>query len=173
MKSNIENITHKLLVTYKLLFTPVDVENLAHKLKLLINRQDLDDNVSGFFVKKESENIIGLNQNHPEVRQRFTISHEIGHFKLHSNIPLFVDSYKGSIFRKEDDENSNQKMETEANYFAASLLMPKVLIEKELSELSENYDYEKKLKILSKSFNVSKQAMDYRMKTLGFYDYGF
>ncbi|MEO9504904.1 MAG: ImmA/IrrE family metallo-endopeptidase [Maribacter dokdonensis] len=152
---------------------PVNVESLAEALSISIEHQDLDDSVSGFLVKKDGRNIIGLNQRHPEVRKRFTISHEIGHFKLHVDTPLFVDFYKGSMLYRTNHKRQDYKMEKEANTFAAALLMPQSLISNEISKMSDDMDYDSKLLLLSQKFEVSQQAMDFRLKTLGHYDYGF
>ena len=169
----IDNISFKLLEDNKLMKLPINVEKLASKLGISIEFQDLDDNVSGFLVKKDVKNIIGINENHHPVRRRFTISHEIGHYILHVTQPLFVDFYKGSMLYRSNHKSKNYKIEKEANQFAASLLMPKQLIEKELLKLSNSLDYEDKIYELSHTFQVSKQAMDFRLKSLGYYDYGF
>ena len=169
----IENLSLNLLSEFGLLKCPINLDKLASKLNIRIEYQDLDDEVSGFLVKKESKNIIGVNEYHHPVRQRFTIAHEIGHYKLHVNQPLFIDYYKGSILYRSNNKPKNYIMEKEANQFAASLLMPKKLIEEQLSKLPEDMDYEDKLYELSQVFKVSKQAMDYRLKSLGYYDYGF
>lgn len=171
--SKIENISKDILIKFNLLKAPIDVEAVASKLGVEISQQDLDDSVSGFFVKKGDKNIIGLNQNHHSFRKRFTISHEIGHFKLHSDKPLFIDHYKGSILYRSNNRPENYTVEKEANFFAATLLMPKVVISKEINNLKESLDYDEKLSELSLKFQVSKQAMDYRLKSLGYYEYGF
>ncbi len=152
---------------------PVDSEKLANMLGISIEYQDLDDEVSGFLVRKDNKNIIGVNENHHKVRRRFTISHEIGHYILHVDEPLFVDYYKGSKLFRSNNRPNNYRVEKEANQFAASLLMPKSLIQLELDKLSDNMEYDDKIYELSRLFQVSQQAMDYRLKSLGYYDYGF
>lgn len=173
INKRIEAITVDVLNDLNLMSAPIDVEKLARKLGISIEHQDLDDSVSGFLVKKDDKNIIGLNENHHNVRKRFTISHEIGHFTLHVDTPLFVDFYKGSMLYRTNHKKQDYKMEKEANSFAAALLMPQVLISYEISEMSDEMDYDTKLLELSQKFEVSQQAMDFRLKTLGYYDYGF
>ncbi|AEE19464.1 ImmA/IrrE family metallo-endopeptidase [Dokdonia sp. 4H-3-7-5] len=168
-----QNKAFQILKELNLLKTPIDVFEVASRLGISIVEQDLDDDVSGFLVRKDNKNIIGLNRNQHVVRQRFTVSHEIGHFSLHVEKPLFVDFFKGSKLYRSTTQPSDRQMEKEANAFAASLLMPKPLLKKELGKLSEDISYEKKLKTLSDLFRVSQQAMDYRLKSLGYYDYGF
>jgi Zn-dependent peptidase ImmA (M78 family) len=168
----IEIKSSQLLKEYKLLKAPVNVVLLARQMGIIIEEQGLDDDVSGFLVRKDSSDIIGVNKFHPEVRKRFTISHEIGHYKLHVETPLFVDYYKGSKLNRKST-GGNYIMEKQANRFAACLLMPEKLIHEELVKLDDDLEYESKLNSLSIKFVVSKAAMDYRLKALGLYDYGF
>ncbi|GAB5400975.1 MAG: ImmA/IrrE family metallo-endopeptidase [Aureisphaera sp.] len=173
---NIENKTEELLSDFDMLQAPVKVDKLAKFLGATIEYQDLDDEVSGFLVRKHNKNIIGVNQNHPPVRKRFTISHEIGHLILHLHKQaLFVDYYKdkGAKFYRSTNKEYDYRMEKEANQFAASLLMPEPLIEVEIQNLPENLNYSMMMMMLSRKFKVSTQAMDFRLKALGYYDYGF
>lgn len=170
--ATIENLALKLLQSYDLLTTPIDVRKVASKLDIQILEQDLDDDVSGFLVRKDNKNVIGLNNNQHDVRQRFTISHEIGHFKIHVSESLFVDYYKGSRLYRSSNHSNDFKAEREANVFAAALLMPEPLIIDKLKSLPDDISYERKLKHLSSIFVVSQQAMDFRLKSLGLYDYG-
>lgn len=64
-------------------------------------------------------------------------------------------------------------LEREANQFIASLLMPKELIEDCINNVSEDLTYNVQCDLISNKFKVSQQAMDYRLKALGYYDYGF
>tara|TARA_R110002049_G_scaffold45305_8_gene132248 strand:- start:4193 stop:4714 length:522 start_codon:yes stop_codon:yes gene_type:complete len=170
--SLIEKKSIELLKELGLFKAPVNVVKLTEKIGVTIEEQDLDDDVSGFLVRKNGNDIIGVNKYHPEVRKRFTIAHEIGHFKLHVETPLFVDYYKGSKLNRKNS-GGDYLIEKQANAFAACLLMPKKLISIELSKLDEEMEYESKLYSLSKRFKVSTAAMDYRLKALGLYDYGF
>ena len=170
----IEKLAENLLLNHDMFKKPVDTLKLAKSLGIKIDFQDLDDEVSGFLVRKGNKDIIGLNFNHPENRQRFTISHEIGHYMLHvEQQNLFVDYYKGDKLFRKNSSKVNYLMEKEANQFAASLLMPRKLIEVEIQKLKDDLSYQDKLSKLSFLFKVSEQAMDYRLKALGFYDYGF
>lgn len=179
----IENIANDTLLKFNLMKAPVNLELLTKKLKIKIENQDLSDDISGFLLKKDNKDIIGVNKNHPQVRRRFTIAHEIGHFKLHDvESPLFVDYfYRGSMLRTKESEkiyrsthnSNNPTMEKQANFFAANVLMPKKLVQNEIEKLNDNLSYDDKLERLADIFEVSMQAMDYRLKSLGYYDYGF
>ncbi len=81
------------------------------------------ETVSGIIIPAENQTEstkIYLNQNHSKTRQTFTLAHELGHYFLHDSKPkLRIDKYN----YKAGSEGA--KEETEANYFAATLLMPK------------------------------------------------
>ncbi|WP_405384590.1 ImmA/IrrE family metallo-endopeptidase [Maribacter sp. LLG6340-A2] len=172
--TNIDRLAEQLLINHDLLKAPVKISKLAKSLGIRVEMQDLDDEVSGFLVRKNNQDIVGVNINHPENRQRFTISHEIGHYMLHINQQsLFVDYYKGDKLFRKNSTRENYLMERQANQFAASLLMPKKLIAEEILKLPEVLDYEVKKCQISLKFKVSEQAMDFRLKALGYYDYGF
>jgi Zn-dependent peptidase ImmA (M78 family) len=75
------------------------------------------DKISGMLTKYDGSYIISVNLIHPAKRKYFTIAHELGHYHLHKN--------KSTIFSCGDlFQEQNTHMETEANTFAAELLMP-------------------------------------------------
>lgn len=87
----------------------------------------------------------------PITRQRFTVSHELGHLMLH---PL------GKVFRDESLGKGRSKAEVQANRFAARLLMPAHMVRAALA-LSPTLDE------LAALFGVSKDAMAARLEALG------
>jgi len=46
----------------------------------------LPDGVSGVLLRRDDLALVAVNAAHPELRQRFTIAHEIGHFMLHKDV---------------------------------------------------------------------------------------
>lgn len=86
-------------------------------------------------------------------RKLFTLAHELGHHFLH----------KGKKYRIEDLDYSRNdkdtKEESEANYFAASLLVPKDIF---LKKISQNLSIEQ----LAAYFGVSKPVIENRIKWL-------
>ena len=159
----------KLLDQSDALTIPVDLERVVQHLKLSVNENPLEDEYSGFLAVKEKT--IVVNSNHPSVRRRFTIAHEIGHYQLHrrekTDPPVFID--RTVYFRKENSSEVEYRMELEANAYAAGLLMPEVLLDGYL-EKHLHLDLEKPadLKTLADEFEVSRPAMEYRLKNLGF-----
>lgn len=125
---------------------------------------DLDDTISGVMISQGDKTFIGINPNESTVRQRFTIAHEIGHYRLHRKIaPTFID--KDYIVMKRSGEKS--ELELEANAFAAELLMPEIFLNIQINLLTANFSVDEKIKILAKKFEVSTIAMTYRLANLG------
>ena len=94
----------------------------------------IDNDLSGLIWYNDDEEklVILVEKNKPENRKYFTIAHELGHYFLHKKIlkkekRLVVDGE--AILYRLDNGLSNIQ-ESEANYFAASLLMPKSRVKK-------------------------------------------
>lgn len=147
---------------------PVSLENVCNKLGILLKSENLLDNVSGLFVIKDNLSHIVYNSSESVERQRFTIAHEIGHFVLHKDKILFIDKNEGVLYRNSESSSGEVLKEREANSFAAALLMPKSIIQHELSIMPANRDV---IGHLSERFEVSSQAMSFRLSNLG-YDFG-
>ncbi|HCS79336.1 TPA: hypothetical protein DIV55_06395 [Patescibacteria group bacterium] len=133
---------------------PIDIFKILKKynLKLQVGRFK-EENIAGAY--KRLDNTIFVNSDDPYPRQVFTIAHELGHHFLHNdkNEEVFL----RTALTKLDGQNSPQ--ESEANWFAASLLMPKKLI---LKYWELTHDVEK----ISAIFGVSPTAVYFRLKNL-------
>jgi Zn-dependent peptidase ImmA (M78 family) len=147
---------------------PVPVERLAQDLKAEIRFEPLDGSLSGLLHRADDGHvIIGVNATHAESRQRFTIAHEIAHLKMHSKA-LFVDG----LVRRRDHVSSFglDTQEIEANAFAAELLMPRTLVLREIGSVvpaGGSISPRKLARELATLFEVSEQAMEYRLINLG------
>ncbi|RDU63551.1 ImmA/IrrE family metallo-endopeptidase [Helicobacter sp. MIT 14-3879] len=120
----------------------------------------LEDDISGIIEKFSNYYQITLSKYHSQLRRRFTLAHELGHFILHKK--YLKDNKKiedNILFRKQSNTNH---IELEANEFAAALLMPKLEFEKEIKD--GNNTIEK----LSSRFQVSYAAVKYRAFKLGY-----
>ena len=143
----------------------IDVLKIAEYLGVDAKPATLDSSISGLFVIKEQKPYIRYNENEAPQRQKFTIAHELGHFVLHKDTPLFVDKNETVLYRNLDSTTGELLKEKEANSFAASLLMPKVFIEEEINKIPVGTD---PIIYLSDVFKVSTQAMNYRLNNLGY-----
>lgn len=123
--------------------------------------------------------IIGINDGHSATRQRFSIAHEIGHALLHlpaeppASGDAVVDKPIEVLFRDGIAAMGVDKREIEANAFAAELLMPaKALRERfrELIRASGSKSTDALVRELAAIYEVSTQAMGYRLANLNLID---
>lgn len=151
----IENIAITTGVSYPRNSLTDIVEAVGIKL-IIDDLSRIDPNISGaiqYDDEKKTNPVIFINSIHPINRQRFTLAHELGHFFLHNGGKLRIDNLNYA------DDNKNVREEVEANYFAASLLMPKGAF---LQKVKEGYeDIE-----LGSYFGVSVEAARNRRRWL-------
>jgi Zn-dependent peptidase ImmA (M78 family) len=150
---------------------PIPVEKVAKSLGALIRFQPFDEELSGMIFIKEGVAIIGVNALHHPNRQRFTLAHEIGHLVMHRDIistEVHVDREFAVLMRDATSATGQNKIEREANRFAAALLVPRNLLEKELKAKPFDIDGQSPLDELAKKFRVSKQMMEFRITNLPF-----
>lgn len=167
--SKITNIVESLLRDIEIIEAPVPVEEIANHLDALVRFCPFDDDLSGMIYIKGTQPIIGVNSLHHSNRQRFTIAHEIGHLVLHRNQiqdQVHVDKRFPVLMRDSKSATGNQRMEMEANRFAAELLMPIFLLRPILVKNVFDIDDERPLEKLSRTFQVSKQALEYRIRNI-------
>lgn len=148
---------------------PIRVEEIAKRRGLRVMPYPLKEDVSGILVIEDGKGIIGYNLNESSVRRRFTIAHELGHFELHKDEgSLFMDKRFKVLFRSQNTQQAlaTQRLEQEANAFAAAILMPEDLLKKEIANKEFDLGCEETLEELATVFNVSSTAMYYRMANL-------
>lgn len=165
---DIDEKAKELLQQSDALALPVDLNQVVEGLGLSLNEKPLESEYSGFLAVKEKTIVVNLN--HPPVRRRFTIAHEIGHYQLHrrsEDIPVFID--RAVYHRKESVAGVDHLMEMQANAYAAGLLMPEALLDEYLED-HPLLDLEKPadIKTLAEEFEVSRPAMEFRLINLGF-----
>jgi predicted transcriptional regulator len=137
---------------------PVDVVGYAEELGLAVWETPGDDNFSGM-IKRDAAHggsagySILVNDRHSETRKRFTIAHEIGHFRLHRS-QIGDGLTDDALYRS----GLSTMAEVQANRMAADILMPFSLIEREMKKGVRSVDE------LARIFNVSKQAMSIRLQ---------
>jgi len=161
----------KLLKNYRVKNPPVRVDKIAEKLKAKITFEPFDgqDDISGILYRDEKHTVIGINSTHSNVRQRFSIAHELGHLVLHEG-ELFVDQTVRVNFRDKRSSLAVNQQEIEANKFAAELLMPEEMVRREVEKYVERKRAlsEPDLVIeIARTFEVSEQAMGFRLFNLG------
>ena len=158
-----------LLRNHNIEVAPVPVEQVANDLGAIVRYRPFDEELSGMIYIKGARPIIGVNSLHHPNRQRFTIAHEVGHLVLHRRLiadHVHVDKRFSVLMRDANSATGTQRMEMEANRFAAELLMPIFLLLPMLKRKGFDIDDEKPLEELSRKFRVSKQALDYRIRSI-------
>src|SRR2546421_4076960 len=145
---------------------PVDVEDVARRLGLRVLYEDLGEDVSGVLITSTSgANVVVQAADHTN-RQRFTIAHEIGHYRLkHQFDGEHVHVDRGNFISRRDSTSSTgvDPKEIEANQFAASLLMPPDLLKNEVDALGVPQLLDNHVAHLAKQFKVSEHAMTIRL----------
>lgn len=122
-----------------------EATNWPDQLSGMIKRVSYSD--SGFSIT--------INANHPKVRQRFTVAHEIAHAVLHPEM-IGDGITDDAMWRSGLPETA----EYQANRMAADILMPEHLIREHAKGLWTPAS-------LAKLFGVSNKSMEIRLKTLG------
>ncbi len=153
------------------------VEQIAEKYAK-VRKLSLPEDISGMLVPLPDSSdgsrwAIVINSQHPSVRQRFTIAHELGHLLLHRYMTPHADGRFQVRFRDELSGTGTVREEIEANQFAAELLMPESLLIKHLSTIGFDYadvasDAQtlRKLNLLARKYQVSVQALSFRVANL-------
>jgi Zn-dependent peptidase ImmA (M78 family) len=164
--SSIAQTANDLLAELGIADAPVPVERIAKHLGIQVKKTDLGSDCSGVLIRSATGAAhIGIHLGHHPNRQRFSIAHELGHYKLHKK-GTYIDNGVYALFRMDSGSGTDVE-EWEANQFAAALLMPKTLLAASLQKLKFDLADDEDLIELAKTFEVSTQAMAYRLGNLG------
>lgn len=176
-KKHIRTVVARLLATSNIQSAPVPVEKIAQSLGVEIRKSPAEETLSGFILRdsRTGKATIGVNSSQHRNRQRFTIGHELGHYFLHPGHSVHVDEnsmagFKVSWRNTESSEGTNVE-EIEANIFAAELLMPAAFLREDLRvygtlDFLDEESLDETLNALAKKYQVSKQAITYRLGNL-------
>lgn len=144
-------LARKLLKSAKITTFPVLIKSVARFVPdLLIDGAELQNDLSGMQISYKGKDFIRYNKTHSSTRNRFTLSHEIGHVLLGHTVQGY------GLF------SATKEQEREANVFAAELLMPLQFMKKALIKYRTVDD-------LASAFWVSKEAMTARVMETGLY----
>ena len=159
--ARIERVVSNLLDEYQVAEAPVPIERIVKGHGITLQSGNLGD-VSGLLARSAGKTIIGVNANHPITRRRFTIAHEFGHFMLHEGMHSHVDKEYRVNFRSAESATGTNVPEIEANFFAASILMPKEFLERDDDALAA-VDNDEGVQRLAAKYRVSGHAMSLRL----------
>jgi len=162
----IEELAQELLVSAGIKGPPVDLIRVAKHLGVRVQKTDLGPECSGALARKDGSAVIGVHWLHHPNRQRFSIAHELGHFKLHEG-GTYVDKDIVVRFRDEKSGTGTDAEERQANQFAATLLMPADWVKVAFDSRAYAFGDGLALEELAQLFQVSTQAMSFRLADLG------
>ena|SRR5258708_17256269 len=165
-----EKRAQKVLTDLEVDSAPIPVEEIAAHFGAQLSYEPFQGKgeLSGMLLRDKDRTVIGVNSAHPAVRQRFSVAHEIGHLIMHQGA-MFVDQ---TVRFNRDGKSSLaiDPQEIEANRFAAELLMPEKLVTAAIEKCiakKPNLPQRALIADLAKEFQVSEQAMEFRLVNLG------
>lgn len=132
---------------------PVNLNSVLDSCGLSLKEGDFEDDNIAAALDRDSKTIF-VSSNDGIKKKSFSIAHELGHYKMHQDVKTDVFFRNQATHLLDPEENHR---ETEANWFAASLLMPEKLV-KELWDALKDVDK------MSNIFAVSHTAMRFRLK---------
>jgi len=139
---------------------PVDVADIARRCGVRVLGFDFAGMVDGLVAQLPDGPAIGLDTGQPnEQRRRFTLAHELGHHLLRHSASFHLDFFDAGGSAG-DAPGYNWQHERAANEFAANLLMPAELVRRETDRVRD-------IDELAAAFDVSRQAMAFRLAALG------
>lgn len=152
----------KILGTERDLPIPVPIEELAERLDIVsIDELTTEGFVAALVtdINKATGGILVADSLSPE-RRRYSIGHELGHFLIPTHVVppegRFLCSREDMLAFSAREQVRRQRMEFEANQFAALLLMPPPILRAELASKVPSLD---EIVRLARAFAVSKEAM--------------
>lgn len=149
---------------------PVPIEHIADSHCSLLVR-DVDDlssapgapqlaggqALSGLLLPDQGEIWVNAGEARQwPARRRFTIGHELGHWSLHRSSGEGVYCRSNAVAPPEEESPARPPAEDEANFFAATLLMPAGLVRR-------HYERDREFDRLCQAFDVSGAAMGRRL----------
>lgn len=145
---------------------PVDVFDLARREGVRVLKHPMKDEHSGMLLTKDGKAVIVVNARHHPRRQRFSVAHELGHLVLHPRAGHRVGD-DVELFHRHEYHRRNMPQETQANYFAAAILMPEGAVRDAADELELDLVSDRDVQTLAREFDVSVAAMTIRLQNLG------
>jgi len=175
-----EAAANRLLKQYGIERPPIDPVGLAKQEGIVVVYEPMPADTSSLLLRESSgRRVIGVNARHAESRKRFSVAHEIGHALLHfdakapSKSEAAVSRPLEVLFRDGLAQQGTDEVEIDANVFAASLLMPAQLLRPAFRDALQGQGPRSLVRVierLARDFDVSEQALRYRLINLNLID---
>jgi Zn-dependent peptidase ImmA (M78 family) len=157
-KNEIERIVAEFCVSYQFHHPEDRMFDLIEKMGIGVYKKHFSDSkISAELIRDESDEPVKifLSASEPMERRCFSLAHEIGHLVLHAHEKV---AHRVDRYHYGNDDESIQELE--ANFFAATLLMPKDTVMEMLDIHGGN------IELLAKIFAVSRSAIRNRITWL-------
>jgi Zn-dependent peptidase ImmA (M78 family) len=164
--SRINRAVVDLLAKAQVTMPPVPIDKIAKAAGAKITFNDFNKEVSGVLLRQGNSIIIGVASEQSRARQRFTIAHELAHLVLHEGEELHVDKSFRINLRSPISSKAEDVQEIEANAFAAALLMPDEFIRRDTVKMIIDVEDSDQIEKLARRYEVSTQAMTFRLMNL-------
>lgn len=160
--SRIEKLVAEILEKNSVTEPEVPIEKLIRAEGIRIVYEDLNE-LSGMIIRQGDEATIAVHAEHNRARQKFTLAHEFGHYLLHDGRPVRYDTDFRVNLRSDSSSLANDPEEIEANFFAANILMPSSMMERDLENVAVDVSDSATIRQLKRRYGVSTQAMTLRL----------
>jgi Zn-dependent peptidase ImmA (M78 family) len=139
---------------------PVNVQAIIAETGVRYAELPKQDSISGLIEAYGAGFRIVVNSNHSLVRRRFTAAHELGHYVYHRDLigDGIIDdaAYRSDKIGQYGNTKILREHETQANRFAAIILMPTFLLDKLQGEGLSVAE-------MARRFQVSERALQIRL----------
>ena len=141
---------------------PVNLDKVVSDAGLEVSEVEFSqEEIAGAYNKAEKRIYVAQDDYFP--RQLFTIAHELGHFFLHQDKKDEV-FLRMDVLKAGNEINEKSQQEKEADWFAASILMPREPVKNYWKILGDT-------KQMADLFGVSQSAMRWRLVNIGLLRY--
>lgn len=136
---------------------PVDLNQVAEYCGVAVRQGEFEDKTLEGALDRRAKTVF-LSEAHAYERKTFALAHELGHFKLHDEVRTDVFTRRGidTLLTR----NTTDPREYEADLFAASLLMPEMLLRSLWTATGRDLDN------LAKIFGVPTEVCHFRLTSL-------
>lgn len=151
---------------------PIDVSSCCGAAGAMLARNHFDGSQASFALLHDRP-VIGVNSRISVRRERFATAHAIGHLILHLHPDRRLIACVSVLDlepERQGESAPTSAQEAEANQFAGSLLMPERLLHLAVRDevAASHPSRDAMIKSLARRFEVSPEAMGWRLISLGF-----
>jgi Zn-dependent peptidase ImmA (M78 family)/DNA-binding XRE family transcriptional regulator len=139
-----------------------ELKEALHTRHVHVFEWHMPRNLSGMSYRGEFT-VIFINRSHAKERRLFTLAHELAHVLMH-----FSEERNAGVSLFSSHRDPSEKI---ANKFAAELLMPKQHVDEARRAAGERLRSIEELDAFARMYNVSRDAMFYRLVDLGFFQW--